>query len=316
MHEWIPNATSPEQKARQILSVLSWVHNSFKNFVPLWRGQAQYQFGVEPGMHTRVLNSSLPHEENTVRSATRRLITDARKMKLDQFHGNILPDLALLAHLQHHGAATPLLDVTTDPLVALWMTVFASPENPSEYDSEKGSLFLIKRPPEERWIDPLDSREYWSRPGSNDTSNPESSNIAGCLKGQYWWYRAPDVTERLRIQRGSFLIAELDKGCDRKDFTFRVNAAVNGVNSIRNRIEKIGRPSNGQIGKVEIFRIVVPAASKKFLRRILSDRSGLTPEVIYPTPWNRPFVTEFSQNYGRSRPLENDMRSPQSSSAP
>src|SRR5439155_1336769 len=82
----------------------------------------------EPGMHSRV-RASMPRlalSEENVRWASAELIRVARANRLDRIEGLQLPDLALLAHLQHHGAATPLLDVTVDPLVALWMVAHAS----------------------------------------------------------------------------------------------------------------------------------------------------------------------------------------------
>lgn len=155
-----------------------------------------------------------------------------------------------------------------------------------------GSLFGIKRPPKERWIDPLDARS--------------SSNISGALADQVWWYRAPDVTERLRIQRGSFLIGPLARPIDRPNTTLPIELAAGRTNAIANRLEKRGKASNATIGRVEIFRIVVPGASKVYLRRLLEDRSGLSIETIYPTPWHRPFIAQFASTYGRGRPLSLD----------
>ncbi|WP_374954273.1 FRG domain-containing protein [Rathayibacter sp. AY1D1] len=272
-----------------------WLHATFKNHVWLWRGQARGDLGVEPGMHTRVINSNaVPHDETVSANATSGLLKAARRMRLDRQDGNRLPDLALLANLQHHGAATPLLDVSTDPLIALWMVAFASASDPDALDHIPGSLFGIKRPPKERWIDPLDARPYTAR---------SSSNISDALAHQVWWYRAPDVTERLRIQRGSFLIGPLVRPTDRFNTTLPFDLAADRANAISNRLEKRGEASNGNIGRVEIFRIIIPGASKVFLRRLLEDRSGLSIETIYPTPWHRPFIAQFASTYGRGRPL-------------
>lgn len=298
MHEWQPTSTNAELKAREVLSAAMWLHTTFKNHVWLWRGQARGDLGVEPGMHTRVLNSSVvPHNEAASANATTGLLKAARKMRLDRQDGNRLPDLALLANLQHHGAATPLLDVSTDPLIALWMVAFASASDPDALDDMPGSLFGIKRPPKERWIDPLDARPYTAQ---------SSSNISDMLADQVWWYRAPDVTERLRIQRGSFLVGPLARPVDRPNTTLPLELAAGHTNAISNRLQKRGEASNATIGMVEIFRIVVPGSSKVYLRRLLEDRSGLSIETIYPTPWHRPFIAQFASTYGRGRLLSLD----------
>src|SRR5207248_4313773 len=95
------------------------------------------------------------------------------------------------------------LDVTTDPLIALWMVAFASAEDPNALDETSGRLFGILRPPDEKWIQPLEARPF--------------SAIAEGAKNTYFWYRAPEVTERLRIQRGSFILGEYDPTKSKKD---------------------------------------------------------------------------------------------------
>jgi len=303
MHEWRSGATNAEQKAREIVATAMWLHTTFKGHVWLWRGQAAGGYGVEPGVHTRVLNStSLPQEEETARCATESLLSAARKMRLDIQHENCLPDLALLAHLQHYGAATPLLDVTTDPLVALWMVAFANAADPTAQDDEEGSLFMIKRPESDRWIGPLDARPYVS------TVPTDGPDFASTLDDAVWWYRAPDVTERLRIQRGSFLVGPLARPDDRTNTTFPLNLATRRPNAIGNRIGMRGQASNGAVGSAEIFRIAIQRAVKPKLRTLLKNRSGLTIEAIYPTPWHRPYIEQFARTYDRARPLGMDLQ--------
>lgn len=251
------------------------------------------QIWYRSGAHTRVVGSTLPHTDATAIDATTSLLNSARRLRLDERDGHALPDLALLANLQHHGAATPLLDVSTDPLIALWMIAFADAKKPERLDDSTGSLFGIARPPRERWIEPLDSRSL--------------TQVASTLEDGVWWYRAPDVTERLRIQRGSFLLAPLSDENDWSDTTLPLDLALDEPNFIENRIKNRGKRGNGHLGRVQAFRIVVPAASKPYLRKLLEDRSGLSIEAIYPTPWHQPFITQFSSAYGRARKLELDL---------
>jgi hypothetical protein len=123
-----------------------------------------------------------------------------------------------------------------------------------------------------------------------------------------WWYRAPDVTERLRIQRGSFLIGQLARPEDRTNTTLPLNLAQASKNAIENRILMKGKASNAAVGTVELFRIRIQPAVKRHLRTLLEDRSGLSVEAIYPTPWHRPYIEQFAKTYGRTRPLETDLQ--------
>ncbi len=279
-----------------------WMHSTFKDEVWLWRGQADKRFGIEPAMHTRVLNAdgrTYKHEQATVGRATTDLIDAARKANIDTHEAATLPDLALLASIQHHGAATPLLDVTTDPLVALWMVAFANPSEPTALDSQSGRLFAIRRPPRERWIEPMDARPFAG------TSN----SVTSSLGQRVWWYRPPDVTERLRMQRGSFLLGELSKPKGRNTSTIPLELGDDSNDWVSKRFEKRGQASNtsGSGSPVEAFSIVVRGSAKRHLRALLSDRSGLTIESVYPTPWHRPLIDQFGVAYGRARPLEFDL---------
>src|SRR4051812_17076601 len=115
------------------------LHSTFSNEVWLWRGQASRAYRLEPAMHTRVRSTpGLAMDDQNAQWATSALIEAARQNHLDVVEDLRLPDLALLAHLQHHGAATPFLDVTVDPLVALWMVVHASGADPTAADDTAG----------------------------------------------------------------------------------------------------------------------------------------------------------------------------------
>jgi len=301
MLTWTPLSTNAEQNARDILSAAMWLHSTFKGEVWLWRGQARKAYGVEPGMHTRVLNEKkFEHTEDAVASATAALLKIARHALLDKQGETRLPDLALLAHLQHYGAGTPLLDVSTDPLIALWMIAFANAKEPDSLDGESGKLFGIRRPPKERWIAPLDARPYV------DSNIP---SVSASLGNEVWWYQAPDVTERLRIQRGSFLLGALAKSAstNRHESTIPLDLGDEESNWLKARLLRRGEPSNTTRSTSDIFAIIVRGSTKKHLRRLLQDRSGLSVEAVYPTPWHRPFISQFAETYGRGRSLSLDM---------
>lgn len=316
MITWTPKSTNPEHAAREVISTAMWIHSTFKNEIWLWRGQASKEYGVQPGMHTRVLRSDLfDNTEETVQLATAELIKNARSVWLDRHESVRLPDLALLAHLQHHGAATPLLDVTTDPLIALWMVAFADPSEPGRLDNESGLLLGIKKPPSDRWIKALDTRPY-SPIKMENKGEKSAPSISEMLEenGKVWWYEAPDVTERLRIQRGSFLLGFLRKGSYKtRDNTLPMEN--NEDDWVIKRIHRRGQRSNTTRSKSDVFGIVVRGKVKRELRKLLTERSGLSVESIYPTPWKKPYIEMFAKVYSRDRDLRFDLPSTNISSS-
>lgn len=291
--EWYPKYAAPESEVRRLVAGVMGLHSTFTNEIWLWRGQADAKYGLEPGMHSRIRNSpGLALDDANVWWATRQLLELARANELDRIEGLRLPDLALLAHLQHHGAATPLLDVTVDPLVALWMAVHASGPSEDALDDRAALLLAVRRPAPEDWLDALDSRSFWT-----GTSSDVVTDIGDRVK----WFRPPDVSERLRIQRGSFLLGRL---ADPSALTTLPLVHVSGKPWLKKRIEGLGKPGQPVKADSEVVAFRIRAALKPLLREWLADRAGLSQQVIYPTPWHRPFLDQFCQAYDRVRPVD------------
>ncbi|MFI0269815.1 FRG domain-containing protein [Streptomyces luteogriseus] len=90
-----------------------------------WRGISDWSFRIRSSMLRYLLSETtvapdtpLPTEE-TVRERELKILQRARQWGIG--HENGVPgDLQLLALLQHHGAPTRLLDVTSNPMTALW----------------------------------------------------------------------------------------------------------------------------------------------------------------------------------------------------
>lgn len=127
-----------------------------------WRGQANSDWAVESGAARRVqlpwaehfgrdkenvdkmladfgfadteessaTTPGSPEHDHAVRGYERLLLDEARVNGFGYHDGRQLSDLELLANLQHHGAATSLLDITKNLLVALWMAASEEYEKP------------------------------------------------------------------------------------------------------------------------------------------------------------------------------------------
>ncbi|MGO9793467.1 MAG: FRG domain-containing protein [Solirubrobacteraceae bacterium] len=248
----------------------------------LWRGQANSSFSLEPGMHTRVRRYATLDDDH-VESFTDGLLSAARAAALDNHEGTHLPDLALLALLQHHSAATPLLDVTLDPIVGLYMAV-VSP-HPADDDVD-GVLFAIRRP--EETIDDFDSR-------------PFSAVYQSRLRRQVALYSAPDVSERLRIQRGHFLLGPLSTTDSRVTIPLTLDSSPRIQDTwMMKRMKKRGSrgPVPPATSDIAVFRIT--ASFKGSLRAWLEARSGLTRDFVYPTAWHQPHLERFAASHGRA----------------
>ena len=279
---WWEKATGDdEHQIRELLRAIWDLHAMYGTEAPwLWRGQANAEFGVEPGVHTRVRSRGNLDDAN-VKAVTAELIASARTALLDVHEGARLPDMALLALLQHHGAATPLLDVSLDPIVGLYMAVVS----PASADDEKdGALFAIKKPASS--IGAFDSRTF----GVIYDALPPAA-VA--------FYSAPDVSERLRIQRGHFVVGEVSAADERISVPLSAEAIDADPSWIRARMTARGEAGAPPAARTDVTVFRVKAKFKGAIKEWLEARSGLTRDFVYPTPWHRPHLDRFATSHGR-----------------
>jgi FRG domain len=197
--------------------------------------------------------------------------------------GSSATDLHLLAILQHHGVPTRLIDVTSNPMTALW---FATEEHrPSEgghTEQSAGVLFAID-------VTYTDWYETFSHGEIGQTwahvANPLSATYEQALKKsmeQSAMFRVfpalPD--ERMKAQEGFFLGSAVP--------TSHIAPSVVGINPIgsapgdellRSLMEGDGP---GQSVAVSFCAIVIPAAVKDELKGPLKHTYNRRRRVLFP----------------------------------
>ncbi|MGE7121812.1 FRG domain-containing protein [Peribacillus sp. NPDC046944] len=91
--------------------------------VRIWRGQANVDWRIDSGAYRRLMNNKSHVREVDIISYEKSLLERARHKGYGVDSGILLSDMELLARLQHHGAATRLVDFSKSSLVALWFCV-------------------------------------------------------------------------------------------------------------------------------------------------------------------------------------------------
>lgn len=156
----------------------------------MWRGQADIDWRVDSAAYRRLnLSPGLPNEQSII-NYEKRLIRKARYRGYDIRDGQQMSDFDVLARLQHHGAATRLLDATRSALVGMY---FAADTIPEKYGVLLGfhshNLGGYEELPEMRSYDEvvmgLDKHEY----------------------SQTW--QPPDVSKRIAAQHSQFLYSSV-----------------------------------------------------------------------------------------------------------
>lgn len=88
--------------------------------IMLWRGQGDISWPIHSGAYRRLVNSGEKSIEWSLSSYEKGMLAKARHKGYGTNEGLSISDMELLAKLQHHGAATRLVDFSKSMLVALW----------------------------------------------------------------------------------------------------------------------------------------------------------------------------------------------------
>ena len=116
------NPIMKDKLIRSIAEFMEWVGEVGKRGM-LYRGLADSGWEVSASIYGRLKENGIKTVHYGIfREMTKRLLARARAEGHDIENHRKLSDLELLAKLQHHTAATCLIDFTSNPLVALWFS--------------------------------------------------------------------------------------------------------------------------------------------------------------------------------------------------
>jgi hypothetical protein len=115
-HGWGIEAKTPQQA----LDLISHIALLAKGRTYAWRGQSDATYKLSSSLYRRIENSGEAVSEKALRTEEIKILEEARRWGLGRDLGPSATDLHLLALLQHHGVPTRLLDVTSNPITALW----------------------------------------------------------------------------------------------------------------------------------------------------------------------------------------------------
>ncbi|KQS71336.1 hypothetical protein ASG41_20270 [Modestobacter sp. Leaf380] len=125
---WGHRADSQDEVFRAVSRIVTL--SAHRRYV--WRGCADSAFRVRSSLlRSLVVDEAEPlPDERLVRQHEVAMLREAREWGLGVESGTPASDLALLAQLQRHGLPTRLLDVTDNPMTALWSACEGADDRP------------------------------------------------------------------------------------------------------------------------------------------------------------------------------------------
>lgn len=103
------------------------IHRDTKRIM-YWRGQSDITWPIHSGAYRKLFKEKGKVSYHDINWHERELLQKAKHRGFGLEDGKVLSDFALLAKLQHHGAATRLVDFSKNALIALWFCVSSVPE--------------------------------------------------------------------------------------------------------------------------------------------------------------------------------------------
>ncbi|MFC1761059.1 FRG domain-containing protein [Planctomycetota bacterium] len=191
-----------------------------------FRGQCCASWSLEPGIIRKIKNTYEGIEESGLLFSlsvdnTCELLAKARR---NENINNSDCDLNILAILQHFGAATPLLDFTYDPLVALYFACQPYEQNQMEED---GTVFCLNYPNQMKsTASPMRPVDDPSAIIIKDALGPEHPGI--------WYWKPPDALpcKRSEKQQSVFMFGWL------LYWKYNTDCLVEGLTTVRISVDR------------------------------------------------------------------------------
>lgn len=261
--------------ARELFATLGAIGGYSSRAQFAWRGHASADFDLISSLQrTPALD-----DEKSLRSAEVRTLREAREWGLGYGAGGWAGDLQLLADLQHYGTSTRLIDVTSNPMTALW---FACLDPQVDGVSRSGLLLAI-------------NTMGWPRYGR--TRPTERQNTAGSSVNweleQALDASSPFVVEsltpndRLRAQEGFFVADRVPENAEQSSPFKSIRVEYKPVD--RNWLKQViagpdtrrDRPyTTGPF--VPFVAVKVRQDIKERVRQMLENTYNRTPRLLFP----------------------------------
>ena len=161
----------------------------------LYRGLSNSAWKLEASAYRRLKEEGKTVRTEEFQKSIVTLLDRASRLRLRNRHGKRYSDLELLAELQHYGAATCLIDFTTDPLIALWFSCYTKPKKNGKVcamSTEYGNIFV-------------EINEAFSY------KELRKKSIEDFFKDREWWKWNPEhQNDRVLAQKSAFIFGKAE----------------------------------------------------------------------------------------------------------
>lgn len=233
-----------------------------------------------------VRNKKLP-DEASLRSAERTLITQAREWGIGIGATGNADDMYVLALMQHHGLPTRLLDVTANPITALWFACQQERDPAGDpIPDHDGVLIAFNVTDLPKYDTAGVQTQTWAHVSKPTSASWERALERSSDEGKWFLLRptVPDI--RMTVQEGLFLTSAVPNPTSGSqtplDCIFEP-----GTNVIGKLASLIANAHGGQVVGEKlpgpaVVSFTVPAALKHLMRAALAGTFNRSERSMYP----------------------------------
>lgn len=120
--------------ASEVMTAIARVGAHGANHRFAWRGLANCNYMLTSSLHRKLEEEGREVTEELLREREKSILQKARDWGLGVEGGSMVDDLQLLANLQHFGVPTRLIDVTSNPMTALWFATQPLEDRPRKHE--------------------------------------------------------------------------------------------------------------------------------------------------------------------------------------
>ena len=286
------NESRQVEDVAEYLKEVSEIKAEWSNSTLVFRGQEDEKWLLKSSAERR-LETSLSSRRITDRLFIEYHEDLLKKCKLknyDQREQKQLDDLELLADLQHHGAATCLIDFTRNALVALWFACEKSDAN--------GKVFVVNT---------TDEKAFWEINTDKDKSIRKILEFKTReIDNDHKKDEPPKTHDTDKYQEAEFPTPEPSATLPNKpSFWYWTPAHLNERITAQHSLFLFGLPSSGDLNSEEIL---IESASKEQIRRELEELHDIREESLFPDfvgfaytqRSNAPYPTPSAEEYFHS----------------
>lgn len=263
------------QELWQTIGNLSFGMGEGTKFV--WRGLPDFRFSVESSLLRDFRLMGLDITEENVRQHELELLREAREWGLGRTAFGHATDLHILSTLQHHGVHTRLIDVTYNPMTALWFACGYMPD-------VAGTLvaMAVTDPQVCRTSTRLDNT--WDSVGSPYSSDYRAALEASAENADVFLVE-PDVRDaRMTAQEGFFLTAAIPADPSSPALVGLPEPKMDGFFGLLSNLVNAGLPVDmaRPWGPFAAAGVVITPSVKRATLKVLETSFNRTHRTMFP----------------------------------